>query len=126
MRLRIATWNMSHWQRRAATAASWHYLLDDVRPDVALVQEAVPPEPVGDGRGVLDRIAAFGLVDCLGQFHTGHVQTQRHPRSPVPWQNDYLYVSQQLRGRVVACDPVDEPRAWELSQHCPVVADLEL
>ena len=35
-------------------------------------------------QAVLDRISAFGLVDCLGKFHVGHVQTQRHPHSHIP------------------------------------------
>src|SRR5262249_29860909 len=53
MRLRIATWNMGHWQQRAASGEAWRYLLEEVRPDVALVQEAVPPETLGEGVRVL-------------------------------------------------------------------------
>lgn len=45
MDLSIASWNLNHWQRRPEErAAAWEYLRDVVAPDVALVQEAVPPE----------------------------------------------------------------------------------
>jgi hypothetical protein len=39
-------------------------------------------------QAVLDRTAAFGLIDCPALFREGHVQTQRHPRSRIGWQND--------------------------------------
>ena len=243
MQLKVVTWNMSHWQKRRSAQAAWSYLLDDLAPDIALVQEAVPlveneftlwreiPGKGGWGTGivtrglpisefkleheshpgatvvgevalpggatltaisiygvleyatattrgksegyattsmqrmlsdltflfdgwygrrsivmggdtnvttqlpppwtahhqaVVDRIAAFGLVDCLGLFHEGHVQTQRHPRSKVPWQNDYLYVDRRLARTVIRCDPVDDDAVWLFSQHCPVVLSLEV
>lgn len=45
MELSIATWNMNHWQRKPDQRAdAWAYLKNVVAPDVALVQEAVPPE----------------------------------------------------------------------------------
>jgi hypothetical protein len=44
---------MSHWQRRHRSDEAWRYLLDVVRPDVALVQEAVPPTTPADGLRLL-------------------------------------------------------------------------
>lgn len=42
--MRIVTWNMNHWSRSAdARARAWSFLRDGLRADVALVQEAVPP-----------------------------------------------------------------------------------
>ena len=44
MDLRIATWNMNHWQRNAEQRVeAWRYLREEIRADVALLQEAVPP-----------------------------------------------------------------------------------
>ncbi len=44
MRLRVATWNMNHWAcARGARERSWRFLEGVVAPDVALLQEAVPP-----------------------------------------------------------------------------------
>ena len=41
--LRIATWNMDYWKRSPALREeAWAFLRDRIRPDVALVQEAVP------------------------------------------------------------------------------------
>ena len=49
---RVATWNMDHWRRSPdERAAAWHRLTRHVAPDVALVQEAVPP--VGMRRGAV-------------------------------------------------------------------------
>jgi hypothetical protein len=40
---RIVTWNMDHWRRSTALRAeAWAYLEERLRPDVALVQEALP------------------------------------------------------------------------------------
>ena len=51
---------------------------------------------------------------------------QSHPQHP--WQNDYLFASEGLVGRVRSCQALNAPdsRAWELSDHCPVVAEFEL
>lgn len=43
--LEIVNWNMNHWQRNPQQrAATWAYL-DEIAPDVALLQECVPPSP---------------------------------------------------------------------------------
>jgi exonuclease III len=90
------------------------------------ISTQLPPPWTAHHQAVIDRIAAFGLVDCLSLFHTGHVQTQSHNTSKVPWQNDYIYVSKGLRKSVRACDPEATQAAWSLSQHCPVLLELEV
>lgn len=42
MPLKVVTWNMSHWQQRQSAEAAWSFLLEELQPDIALVQEAVP------------------------------------------------------------------------------------
>ena len=44
--MRIVSWNMNYWQARKTHARAWDYLRDELRADLALVQEAVPPESV--------------------------------------------------------------------------------
>lgn len=259
--MKILTWNMNHWQRRAQHEAGWAYLRDVLRPDVALVQEAVPPDEVAasqlvyraggisdhrrwgsavvsygpalaelttvrgqanraevellkthpgcvaiarvepqeaqpitvvsvyglieDGyavttmnrilsdltplfdsrdckrivlagdlnistqlegrygrwsRNCLERLQAFGLVDCLKRFAgerrrltdcpcdegiaCAHVQTHRHPQSRVPWNNDYIFCSEELAKDVVSCRVIDDDEVWNLSDHAPVVAEF--
>jgi hypothetical protein len=73
-----------------------------------------------------DRIEDFGLVNSFSKFYNGYVQTHRHVRSSEPWQNDYLFVSKKLSVRVKSCDVIDENRVKELSDHSPVVIELEL
>jgi hypothetical protein len=47
MKIRVVSWNMNHCLRSAdARANAWGYLRDELRADVALVQEAVPPPEV--------------------------------------------------------------------------------
>ena len=42
--MRIVTWNMDHWRRPAAQRLeAWEFLRTRIQPDIALVQEAVPP-----------------------------------------------------------------------------------
>jgi exonuclease III len=94
-------------------------------------------------RAVFDRITAFGVEDCTRATAATrealvgcpcdeaeaciHVQTHRHPQSQVPWQNDYLFASRnKLMKHLVSCQTLDEPGAWALSDHCPVVATFEV
>jgi hypothetical protein len=93
-------------------------------------------------QATLARIAAFGLHDCVDLFRASgpldgcncldgdacrHVRTQYHPRSARPWQNDYVYASDALvaDGQVASCRVVDEPDLRPLSDHLPVVLELE-
>ena len=45
---RVATWNMDSWKRsKASREFAWRWLQETVRPDIALLQEAIPLEGVG-------------------------------------------------------------------------------
>jgi len=43
MMVKIVTWNMCYWQHRVDFSDSWSCLLEEISPDIALVQESVPP-----------------------------------------------------------------------------------
>jgi len=73
-----------------------------------------------------ERLEDFGLVNCTARFHSEHVQTNRHRKSEVPWQNDYLHVSKKMAERLVSCDVIDNADVQELSDHNPVVATLDI
>jgi endonuclease/exonuclease/phosphatase family metal-dependent hydrolase len=45
-RLRVVSWNMGYWQNKAAHEDAWRHLLNELQPDVALLQEARSPESV--------------------------------------------------------------------------------
>ena len=43
--MRIVTWNMDYWKRSTCLRGqAWEFLRTRIRPDIALVQEAVPPD----------------------------------------------------------------------------------
>lgn len=42
--MKIVTWNMNGWNRQGTHDQAWTFLLDTVRPDIALLQEAEVPE----------------------------------------------------------------------------------
>ena len=45
--MRVITWNMSYWERPATHEEAWDFLLSELRPDLAFVQEAKVPDGTG-------------------------------------------------------------------------------
>jgi exonuclease III len=88
---------------------------------------------------VLERIRAYGLIDCLeatrphgvlddcpcGRSHTWTYRSRRRGRSHIPYQDDYLFASPALArgGQLVDCKALP---FTEASDHAPVVASFEL
>jgi exonuclease III len=42
--MRVVTWNMGYWQHPQQHDEAWRWLLDRLDPDIALLQECVPPD----------------------------------------------------------------------------------
>lgn len=98
---------------------------------------------IDEARVLFDRLRALGLHDlidstkstrarlvdctCPGPDSCGHVRTYRHGNRNAsrPTQLDYMFVSSQLLPQVTSCKVWDEDAAWALSDHCPVVVDLQ-
>jgi endonuclease/exonuclease/phosphatase (EEP) superfamily protein YafD len=90
-------------------------------------------------RVVLDRIRAYGLVDCLGAKRPqgrlagcpctlgescNHIRTRVDPGNPdVPYQMDYLFASPALAERLSTCEAVAH-ESWP-SDHLAIVATFE-
>jgi exonuclease III len=75
-----------------------------------------------------DRIEDFGLVNSFSKDYKGPVQTLRHNRSTIPWQNDYLFLSKNLAKSMQSCRVLDEStdkRISRFSDHNPVVIELD-
>jgi endonuclease/exonuclease/phosphatase family metal-dependent hydrolase len=137
------------------TVTTVHRLLSDLTPlldgplgkrvvlagDLNVSTQIQPPHRARH-RNALERFATLGLVDCFTLPGVSpaplagcpcedepcrHVRTERHARSRVPWQTDYVFVSKALARRVRACSTLDgaEPDPWALSDHCPLVLELE-
>jgi endonuclease/exonuclease/phosphatase family metal-dependent hydrolase len=72
------------------------------------------------------RLEAFGLMDCQGQFTKDRQRTLRHSKSDIPWVNDYIFASKTLAKKVVAHKVVEQPEMLNLSDHNPVVVTFDL
>ena len=42
--MRVITWNLGYWQHKSRHDKAWAYLREEIRPDLALLQEVSPPE----------------------------------------------------------------------------------
>jgi hypothetical protein len=88
-------------------------------------------------RAVLQRIEAYGLVDCLKAKRTAgrlkscpcrpkkkctHTRTRLDARNDVPYQMDYLYASPALAERLGTCAALDTDEWFSRSDHAPIVA----
>ena len=226
--MKILAWNLGYWQFRRHHMDAWAYLRNELKPDIALLQEVCPP-PLEDGenlvfeeihngwgtalygKGVsLDRVfleeypgrIAAALVqmsgeqvfyaasvhapiiekrvfphldnifdeieavfskgtfviggdlnsarlaeevwpghghgpffkridsgrffDCCRKFHPEEIQTFFRPNQIHPFQDDHLFVSADLEDRVVACDVIHNKVTRRVSDHIPLVAELNL
>jgi endonuclease/exonuclease/phosphatase family metal-dependent hydrolase len=74
------------------------------------------------------RLEAFGLMDCQGQFTKDRPRTLRHSkgRVPFPWVNDYIFASTSLVKKIIAHQVIERPEMLNLSDHNPVVATFDL
>lgn len=94
-----------------------------------------------EASAAFSRLRAWGLTDCIAHTRSSrpsvrcdcpdgdacsHVQTFR--RSPVsegfPTQLDYAFISVPFVSAVDACTVGGSAAAWELSDHCPLVLDI--
>lgn len=87
---------------------------------------------------VLERIKAFGLIDCLAKMRPRgplegcpcrlgedcpHTWTKLDPRYPgVPYQDDYLFASPALAERLRRCVALPSTEWSACSDHSPIVA----
>jgi hypothetical protein len=89
-------------------------------------------------RNLFERFEALGLrnvvvrpndntlkgCECEAGSECRHIQTQRHERSPFPWQNDYVFVTEDLIAQPHTLEVCDHDDAWLLSSHCPIVVEF--
>lgn len=46
--MKIVTWNMAYCHRQRFNREAWDYLVNEIRPDIALLQEVNPPDSIGN------------------------------------------------------------------------------
>lgn len=75
---------------------------------------------------LFNRIKEFGLYNCFEGYYTEYVQTLRHHRSKIPWQNDYMFVSNAIVSKLKLCAVLDDESIRGFSDHNPVKIELEI
>jgi len=74
-----------------------------------------------------DRLEDFKLNDCFKLSNKEFpVQTHRHPKSKVKWQNDYFFISESISKRLISCEIIDNDKTLKYSDHNPIVITLDL
>ncbi|WP_048815415.1 exonuclease/endonuclease/phosphatase family protein [Methanosalsum zhilinae] len=74
-----------------------------------------------------ERLEDFGLKDAFKKLNKPYpLQTLRHSKSKVKWQNDYFFLSEQISNRIVDCAVIENESIRRYSDHNPVVMTIEL
>lgn len=227
--MKVITWNIGFWLHRSKHAEAWVYLREQIRPDIALLQEVSPPSPLKDenfffkqirngwgtalctrglpaseftitekysrrvasanidvsttqkimavsihapiingrvfqylseifdsveskvrkhsfivggdlntarlaekvwpgyGHGpFFTRLSQSVFFDCHHKFHSTEEQTYFRKNSKFPFQDDHLFVSQDLAERVKSCNVLDNETIRNFSDHLPVIAEISI
>src|SRR4030043_1658435 len=73
MTLRVVTWNLNH--RVKVKKRAWDFLRYEVAPDIALVQEAHPPDDLGEG----ERFAYPEMKEIRGKIGASGIWSRALP-----------------------------------------------
>lgn len=89
----------------------------------ARLAEAVWP---GYGHGpFFDHMDRSRFVNCCWRIHGRELQTVFKPNAKHPFQDDHLFVTDDLAPGLVACDVADNSTTRTVSDHIPLVVELE-
>nr|MDO8109399.1 endonuclease/exonuclease/phosphatase family protein [Candidatus Sigynarchaeota archaeon] len=75
---------------------------------------------------VFDRLDDFKLINCTLAFFGKYVQTYSHDPVSFPWQNDYIFISKDLKPTFIDCKVYDDQKMLELSDHFPLEITLNI
>lgn len=74
-----------------------------------------------------DRLEDFGLKNSFDlNSNTDFVQTLRHHKSKINWQNDYLFFSNKIAKGFIGCKVIESEEVRRFSDHNPVVVTLNI
>jgi len=73
-----------------------------------------------------ERMAQSTFFDCHRKFHDNEEQTFFRNGSKYPFQDDHLFVSRDLAACVKSCNVLDNKITRSLSDHIPVVAEINI
>lgn len=79
--MKILTWNLGYWQFKSRHEEAWKYICDEIRPDVALLQEVRPIERVlNNGSIVFEKyIKDWGTAVYSGSLPLSRIAVISNP-----------------------------------------------
>ena len=84
-------------------------------------------QPNDSHRLFFERVKDFKLEDSFElNGHEDYVQTLRHIKSEVNWQNDYIFLGKPSARKFVSCEVIDNEMVRKYSDHNIVVVTLDL
>jgi endonuclease/exonuclease/phosphatase family metal-dependent hydrolase len=69
--------------------------------------------------------ASWGWSESLRKFHQHEIRTYLDPES-APYELDHLFTDDRLNAALTRCDVIEEPALRELSDHAPLIAEIDL
>lgn len=72
------------------------------------------------------RLEDSPFFDCMGKFHDKEQQTYFRHDVKRPWQDDHLFVSHNLAEKVVSCEVLNNKITQQVSDHRPIMAEINL
>jgi endonuclease/exonuclease/phosphatase family metal-dependent hydrolase len=73
-----------------------------------------------------DRIENMNFINVTQEKFGGHIQTHVHPKSTVPWQNDYIFLNKMPWKKYIDCKVHNQDGMLDLSDHYPVEVTIDL
>lgn len=73
---------------------------------------------------LLNRFSDFGLTEIIPNFYEHGVRTFKHSTSTVDWQIDHVFMSEKLTPAINSCSVVDNQTTEKLSDHFPIVLEI--
>jgi hypothetical protein len=78
--VKVASWNLGHWQHQKHHGDAWAYLREVIRPDIALLQEASIPALADDESVVFSEIRKpWGTAIYARGIHLEKLSTRDNP-----------------------------------------------
>jgi len=77
-------------------------------------------------RILFERIQNFGLVDVFPYNKANPVQTWRKENVKTKWQLDHFFVSEDLVGKIVKAEVLFDANIERLSDHNPMLVEIQL
>ena len=65
-------------------------------------------------------------IDCCRQFHPEEIQTFFRDTCANPFQDDHIFISNDLSDCLKSCDVINNDITRNLSDHIPLIAELDL